>query len=439
MSKRFSFENDPNFAELKSQYVMRPLVLYTGAGVSWARSDEFGLGGWNGFIKRILSEYGQLDDASLNEFHDKLEKEWGSEPWQMADWVANKCGINNFRNLVADLISQIILKNSNKDSFIVPGFLRNAPTLNAITAFCTMILGVTNLTGATSLGSYATGPSITYHYNPNYRIRAIVTSNYDPFLELAASRMYQKPIFGPVAPSDLLHERIPVFHIHGYVPPKQDHIYQFLPSHLKATVSDEVKDAMITKSKDIKSFYNPVLTSQDYRAAWESESMYSTTIAPQIHYLRYFTTLFIGFSFRDKWVLNLLKKLKIEREERGSVKTFYGKETTIKHFTILSKKEVDLKGVDFFKEHGISPIALEDFSELPHLLGKVYQEGIIKKYGTLGQQIQLYPSILSKRHKKKKRVPMEYLRVSPSQYWEDLFTCRDRTVNREWENNVESL
>ena len=72
MSKRFSFENDPNFAELKSQYVMRPLVLYTGAGVSWARSDEFGLGGWNGFIKRILSEYGKLDDASLNEFHDKL-------------------------------------------------------------------------------------------------------------------------------------------------------------------------------------------------------------------------------------------------------------------------------------------------------------------------------------------------------------------------------
>ena len=47
----------------------------------------------------------------------------------------------------------------------------------------------------------------------------------------------------------------------------------------------------------------------------------------------------------------------------------------------MSKKEVDLKGVDFFKEHGISPIALKDFSELPHLLGKVYQEGIIKKYG----------------------------------------------------------
>ncbi len=434
MSKKFSFENDSNFAELKSHYRMRPLVLYTGAGTSWARSDKFGLGGWNGFIKRILSEYGQLDNASLNEFHDKLEKEWGSEPWQMADWVANKCGINNFRNLVAGLISQIISKNSSRASRIVPGFLDNAPTLNAITAFCTMILGVTDLTiSATMFDTYY----ITYHYTPNNRIRAIVTSNYDPFLELAASKMYQKPIFGPVAPSDLLHERIPVFHIHGYVPPKED-MYEIVPSRLKTTVSDKVRDAMITRSQDIESFHNPVLTSQDYREAWESESMYSTTLSPQIHYLRYFTTLFIGFSFRDKWVLNLLKKLKSKREERGSVKML-GRKAPIKHFAILSKKEVDLKGVDFFKEHGISPIALNDFSELPHLLGKVYQEGIIQKHGGLGQKIQLYSRILSKRHKKKKKVPMEYLWVSPSQYWEDLFTCRDGEVNREWKNNIESL
>ena len=63
--------------------------------------------------------------------------------------------------------------------------------------------------------------SAVYERSINHRVCAIVTSNYDPFLEAASSTMFRKPILKPVAArgssvGGLV--EIPVFHIHGYVP-----------------------------------------------------------------------------------------------------------------------------------------------------------------------------------------------------------------------------
>ena len=40
------------------------------------------------------------------------------------------------------------------------------------------------------------------------------------------------------------------------------------------------------------------------------------TMGPQIQYLRHYTALFIGFSFRDRWVRRLLINLDRERQPR---------------------------------------------------------------------------------------------------------------------------
>jgi hypothetical protein len=65
-----------------------------------------------------------------------------------------------------------------------------------------------------------------------------------------------------------------------------------------------------------------VIRAEDYERAWNERDVFGTTMAPQIHYLRHYTVLFIGFSFADQYVCTLLRRLKKDSDRAaGSAET----------------------------------------------------------------------------------------------------------------------
>jgi hypothetical protein len=138
--------------------------------------------------------------------------------------------------------------------------------------------------------------------------------------------------------------RIPVFHVHGYV-------------HHPSYPTDERPPSVDRL----------VITLEDYEHVWKRKDVFGTTMGPQIHYLRYFTALFIGFSFTDKYVCNLLKQ--VNRD--------YLQHTNRTHFALLPNYEIQAKGQNFFEEIGVSPIGYSNHSEIPDLLEKIYESGLI--------------------------------------------------------------
>jgi len=375
---------DPNYLALEQHYVGHPIALYTGAGVPWAEDARYGLRGWNDFVRRILIEHEGPDSTALAEFDQRVGREWADEPWQMAEWVAERIGREVFERLVVKSV-QREENFPRKYKQLSWKFLSKAPTLKAVSAFCAQFVGVVEGT-----------KSLTYRVSPNPRVRAVITSNYDPFLEAASSTMFQQPILKPVAAVGSSVGRLdqtPVFHIHGYVA---------YPERKKPP-------------RDIRPFVAPVVTAKDYERAWRPRDVFCPTMGPQIHVLRHYTALFIGFSFRDPWVDGLLRRLNEEREERTPGERLY-------HYALMKREEVQSKGEGFFTGLGVKPIALNDFDEIPRLLGHLYQRVLAHDYGN---RIEL--PIVEKRTGKRTG---GHVYLSPDQYWKDLRACRNRAVRR---------
>ena len=104
--ENLTFWRDPSYLALEQHYKDRPIALYTGAGVSWAKDARYGLRGWNDFARRILIAHEGPESVALAEFYQKLGQEWASEPWQMAEWVAKRCGRNAFEELVVEIVQR---------------------------------------------------------------------------------------------------------------------------------------------------------------------------------------------------------------------------------------------------------------------------------------------------------------------------------------------
>jgi len=83
---------------------------------------------------------------------------------------------------------------------------------------------------------------------------------------------------------------------------------------------------------------------------------------------------------------------------------------------------VQSKGEDFFTGLGVKPIALNDFAEIPRLLGHLYQRSLAHDYG---DRIEL-PSVEKRTGKR----TGGHVYLSPDQYWKDLYACRNRAVRR---------
>jgi len=383
------YTHHPNYLALERHYVEHPIVLYTGAGVSWAKKPEYGLRGWEELLRRILRVCKGADSPYLVEFDSRLRRKWAEEPWEIGEWVAERCGVDSFKALVMKIVRSegnfppVYDQLSRK-------FLNNAPTLNAVCAFCTRLLAA---------GLETTHR--TYEIHPNPRVQAVITSNYDPFLEAASSTMFIKPVLKPVAAigsSVGKLNQIPVFHIHGYVPVRES----------KSQKGQE----------DLRPAVGLVVKKDDYESAWRWDDVFCPTIGPQAHWLRYYTTLFVGFSFRDRWVSRLLRYLNQEQEERE--KSTPGKR--LYHYALMMQTDIQSRSDDF-AELGIRPIPLGDFDEIPNLLGRLYQRAL--EFDYKGALVEL--PVVGRGQRSRKQ---EHVYMTPKEYWEDLMACRTHTVRR---------
>ena len=220
----------------------------------------------------------------------------------------------------------------------------------------------------------------------------MLTTNYDPFLEAASTSKYREALLKPFAAygSDAgTMNQIPVFHIHGYVP----HPHQ-------ATKKIETKPFL----KDL------VMDRSSYEKAWRRTDVFGPTMLHQIHYLRSYSVLFIGFSFSDKLVRGLLKD--IHNELKSHMRN---------HFAFLSESDFDEQvGRDrgFYDEMGIVPITYSTPKEIPDLLGKLYRAGLEADHK--GESIPI-AWVTSRSHRWSSRKPST---TSATGYWDALLGSR---------------
>ena len=151
----------------------------------------------------------------------------------------------------------------DEDKRLPIGYLLKAETLNAVIAFCSELSAI----------------RIHPCYKPNHKVVSVLTLNYDCFLEAGATQKHNKGCFRPISSgsSKQNNEKLPVYHIHGYIP-----YGGRFPKH----------DLVLTKDSYHK----------QYRAGGFAQE--------QIHHnLSKFPTLFIGISFDDRLLLSHLKVL----------------------------------------------------------------------------------------------------------------------------------
>jgi len=359
------WKEQKNLQRLKKVYLKYPLVLYTGAGISFG-NDQYGLPGW----KNLLIETARIGDAerALSLRHE-FEARW-PDTWACADWVMKLCDgreEKDKRNKMEEILFDIIQKEHNYRKALKqlsPQLIHFGTTLTSVAAFCC------------DLGDIVSeAQSKTYVCRANRRIQAIITTNYDPFLEAAATSLFRKKLLKPVAAYGApagTHNQIPVFHIHGYVPhPGQE--------------GDKEQQATAP---------NLVITTKDFKESWRMNTAFGTTPTPQIHYIRHYPTLFIGFSFQDKKVVQLLKKLHKERE--------YRQERSVELYAIMESSNAKDSGIDFEKL-GVNVVELPSFEDIPACLGEIYRAGLKKDFPNgLPEQLQM---------------------VSINEYWSTLLSC----------------
>jgi hypothetical protein len=319
-----------SFRQLQQHYERSQLVIYVGAGISRHERD-LGIGDWDGFLRGVMERH-LLEGASQSASWD---------PWHRADWLEERIGRTALREEIYRKVREDGVFQRVYTGLLDRDFARGAATLGAVASMCVVMTGF----------SSGTRGGRTLHYprvTSNPRIPAVLSTNYDPYLEAAASSMFRtligthplKPV-GAVGSTAGVLGQTPVFHVHGYVPPKADDVH--------------------------RPIVNPVLTSRDYSEAWANRAD-SYTIGPQIHLLRHYSALFIGFSFRDEWVNGLLRQIRVEREAAAVARA--------PHFAFVSDVELAERGPDFFAELGVIAIPWQSPGDIRAALAHLYRAGV---------------------------------------------------------------
>ena len=278
-----SFADSPTLRAFAEAYGREPIVLYTGAGVSRGfetklagETREYGLPTWLPLLREVVREGGGSDSAVTC-----------ANPWQAADEAVASCG---GRERFEQSLSAVISRPHNYERHngqLAGPLVSGGTTLRATAAFC----GRLSAQIAEAPRGRATSRRTWFTTVRNDRVAAVLTANYDCFLESASSNLFRKPVLKPVTALGSLAAsltRTPVFHIHGFV------------SH---PFWHEERVPMVP---------GLVIRTEDYERAWNEKDVFGTTMAPQIHYLRHYTVLFVGFSFADQYVCRLLGRLQQE-------------------------------------------------------------------------------------------------------------------------------
>ncbi len=352
------------YKDLLEVYSRQPIVVFAGAGATLAdrtrRSEElpYGVGTWFQLLDKIV-------EASKDETLQRLyarERARTGEPWDLADWISRQVDggqpgtggrPTRFQELIINVVRGPRDKQGRHRNLPVTGtdkrpikqlpspFLRASQTMNAIVAFCGRLAAVTG-------ARFGDASYLGFRVEPNQRVRALVTPNFDPYLEAAASRKYKRDLLKPVAAVDSTAgnlRQIPVFHVHGYVP------------------FADLAEPGLRRSM--------VLTKSDYEREQKSADAYSPTLGPQVHLMRHYPTLFIGFSFSDQWIEKILQI--IHREGRRFDDPG---ETTRRRFAIVKGEEFSGRLDHLRDDLGVVPVVVKRFSEVPEVLGGLYEDAL---------------------------------------------------------------
>lgn len=340
------FERQSSFVSLRSHYRAEPIVLYVGAGISKSSDPRYGLPQWVNLLEKLGEQISGVPSSQLP-----------AHPWAVADRILELCvdylkrmgweGTNPEEEAEHRLQAALWDMVRSPQNCVTQGkqhpfkllnktYLQSALTLRAIAAFCARPIGKSHGTS-------------TYRFGANPRVRAVLSGNYDPYLESAATSMYKIPVVKPVAAFGSLAgnlREIPVHHVHGYVP------------HPGQPLGDEHQPLL----KQL------VLTRKSYQSAWRAKDAFCSTMISQIYLLRHYVTLFVGFSFTDPKITELLRRVwqeypVVKRKERWN-------------YAIMHVREVPPGRVAELEAMGVRPILVTDYQQIPEVLGSLYTAGL---------------------------------------------------------------
>lgn len=306
------------------------ICIFTGAGVSFTQDDRYRAPGWKQLLKDILIEL--LKGCGRQEAEDVFSTldSMNHDLWGLASAV--KALAKTKEDFLKSFRRAVLKENESVDSYgrLKTRNLRGATTLNAVVAFCSQVRELRK--------------HPCFEVNP--KVEAILTSNYDWFLEAGATAKHQAGLFKPMTrqTSRLRQKQLPVYHIHGYLPfgkpEKQNSKHRKLPA-----ISSQPTEPL-------------VLDREDYERAYRSGSW---TLDILNHYLGNYTTLFIGFSFEDVYFRCQLRRL--AKRPQAPI-----------HFALMCKNSDDPAGLfDEIMESGVHPILYEKHSQVPLILEHVYR------------------------------------------------------------------
>jgi hypothetical protein len=361
------------YRDLLKVYSRQPIVVFAGAGATLAdpaRSKEpYGVGTWVELLDKIVEAN---KDENLRRLYE--QKKRAKAPWDLAEWISRQVDgrqpatagtLTPFQRLIIEVVRGPKDEQGRYRNLPVTGttkrlikqlpsaFLGAAPTMNAIVAFCGRLAAITG-------ARFNDGSYLGFRVEPNQRVRALVTPNFDPYLEAAASRKYKRDLLKPVAAVDSGAEnlrQIPVFHVHGYVP---------FPPLDKPGVhrGEQLGEGGLRRSM--------VLTKSDYKREQKSADAYSPTLGPQVHLMRHYPTLFIGFSFSDQWIEKVLQTIHGEGRRYDDPG-----ENTRRRFAIVNGKGFSKERLGHLRDDlGVVPVVVNSFSDIPAVLGCLYKDAL---------------------------------------------------------------
>lgn len=299
-------------------YRQGPICLFTGAGVSFTKAKHYRTPGW---WDLLLETYGRI--------HPRLEEKERCArfaelrikhplAWDMASVLVREAGSEA---AFLTIMRRVLVGRTGRDARykrLPRAYLDHAATLNAVIAFCSRLRAI------------RVHPCLV----PNPNVRAVLTLNYDWFLEGGATQKYNANPFKPTASLMSKEDppRLPVYHIHGYVP-----------------------HGIHRKPK-----YPLILTAESYRKAYEPGTFTRKTLD---EFLGHYPALFIGISFDDELLLRRLEAL-ARRDE------------TPTHFALLKQGSSDRALLHRLNSAGVRPILYGCYEQIPTILGQVYQTGL---------------------------------------------------------------
>jgi len=363
------------------------ICVFTGAGVSFIKTKKYKTPGWWDLLGDIYESLGQRLEGKTDcsSFPD-LKREY-PDPWKMADFFEETVGPKELSGIICRALNKRVTEDVTYKR-LPHAYLRDAKTLNATIAFCSQIRAWRK----------------HQCLEPNNKVQAVITINYDCFLEAGATTKYQASPFGPVASKDsrVSESQLPVYHIHGYAP--YGYLFEVTWQSLEGLrgkgvpygVLERLKGFLgqgtIKGDKFVKSLtkqmgteqgsafkeyrgiildltkidryprHELVMSTESYRAAYSDENGSQGFAAKTlVHFLTRFPTLFIGVSFNDGLLVKILRSL-VGRDKPW-------------HFALV-KQEESPQVRECLSGTKVSPIFYPDHEQVPTILEQIYRVGL---------------------------------------------------------------